>query len=56
MGFPESLRIPLLGKRAYKQFGNSVVVLLITEVARALQPLIAMSAHRPPEHAAWNAM
>jgi DNA (cytosine-5)-methyltransferase 1 len=40
MGFPDTYRIPVSDTRAYKQFGNSVVVPLIAEVARAIQPLI----------------
>lgn len=33
MGFPESFRIPVSDTRAYKQFGNSVVVPLVETVA-----------------------
>jgi DNA (cytosine-5)-methyltransferase 1 len=40
MGFPDTFRIPVSDTRAYKQFGNSVIVPLITEVARALQPFM----------------
>jgi DNA (cytosine-5)-methyltransferase 1 len=40
MGFPDSFRIPVSDTRAYKQFGNSVVVPVIEAVARAMQPLI----------------
>jgi DNA (cytosine-5)-methyltransferase 1 len=40
MGFPDSLRIPVSDTRAYKQFGNSVVVPVMHAVARAMQPLI----------------
>lgn len=38
MGFPDSFHIPVSDTRAYKQFGNSVVVPLITEVAKAMKP------------------
>lgn len=38
MGYPEDFRIPVSDTRAYKQFGNSVVVPLITEVAHAMKP------------------
>jgi DNA (cytosine-5)-methyltransferase 1 len=38
MGFPDSFRIPVSDTRAYKQFGNSVVVPLMAEVARAMKP------------------
>ena len=40
MGFPEHFVIPVSDTRAYKQFGNSVVVPVIQTVARAMQPLI----------------
>lgn len=40
MGFPDSYRIPVSDTRAYKQFGNSVVVPVIEAVALAMQPLI----------------
>lgn len=40
MGFPESFRIPVSDTQAYKQFGNSVVVPVMTEVARIMVPYI----------------
>jgi DNA (cytosine-5)-methyltransferase 1 len=40
MGFPDSFKIPVSDTRAYKQFGNSVVVPVLKAVALALQPLI----------------
>jgi DNA (cytosine-5)-methyltransferase 1 len=40
MGFPDSFKIPVSDTRAYKQFGNSVVVPVMEAVARAMQPLI----------------
>lgn len=50
MGFPDSLRIPVSDTRAYKQFGNSVIVPVMHAVARAMQPLIVEPAHQelPP--------
>jgi DNA (cytosine-5)-methyltransferase 1 len=36
MGFEDSFRIPVSDTQAYRQFGNSVVVPMITEVARVL--------------------
>lgn len=33
-GFPDTFKIPVSDTQAYKQFGNSVVVPLMTEVAR----------------------
>ncbi len=38
MGFPDTYRIPVSDTRAYKQFGNSVVVPVMAEVARIMKP------------------
>lgn len=40
MGFPDSFKIPVSDTQAYKQFGNSVVVPVISEVARIMLPHI----------------
>jgi len=40
MGFPDSFKIPVSDTQAYKQFGNSVVVPVIKEVARLMVPHI----------------
>jgi DNA (cytosine-5)-methyltransferase 1 len=40
MGFPDSFKIPVSDTQAYKQFGNSVVVPVIEEVARIMKPHI----------------
>lgn len=40
MGFPDTYRIPVSDTRAYMQFGNSVVVPLMREVARVMRPFI----------------
>lgn len=40
MGFPDSFRIPVSETRAYKQFGNSVVMPVFREVARIMKPYI----------------
>jgi DNA (cytosine-5)-methyltransferase 1 len=40
MGFPDDYRIPVSDTRAYKQFGNSVVMLAFAEVARIMRPFI----------------
>lgn len=40
MGFDDSFRIPVSDTRAYKQFGNSVVVPVIAEVARIMAPFL----------------
>jgi DNA (cytosine-5)-methyltransferase 1 len=41
MGYPETFRIPVSDTQAYKQFGNSVVVPVIAEVARIMAPHIS---------------
>jgi DNA (cytosine-5)-methyltransferase 1 len=43
MGFPDSFRIPVSDTRAYKQFGNSVAVPVIREIAKAMYPLVVDS-------------
>jgi DNA (cytosine-5)-methyltransferase 1 len=40
MGFPDSFQIPVSDTQAYKQFGNSVVVPVIQEVARIMVPRV----------------
>ncbi len=40
MGFPDKFRIPVSDTQAYKQFGNSVVVPVMREVARIIVPHI----------------
>lgn len=41
MGFPDTFRIPVSDTRAYKQFGNSVVVDVVRHVARLMTPMIS---------------
>lgn len=41
MGFPDTFKIPVSDTRAYKQFGNSVVVPVMKAVALAMKPLIS---------------
>ena len=50
-GFPDTFRIPVSDTRAYKQFGNSVVVQLIAHVARMMLPYLsqAILAESAPE-------
>lgn len=43
MGFPDSFRIPVSDTQAYRQFGNSVVVPVISAVAEAMRPHIVAS-------------
>ena len=40
MGYPDSFEIPVSDTRAYKQFGNSVVMPVFREVARIIKPWI----------------
>jgi DNA (cytosine-5)-methyltransferase 1 len=40
MGFPDDWKIPVSDTQAYRQFGNSVVVPVVTEVARIMRPHI----------------
>jgi DNA (cytosine-5)-methyltransferase 1 len=40
MGFPDSFRIPVSDTRAYKQFGNSVVVEAIGHAAKLMLPFV----------------
>jgi DNA (cytosine-5)-methyltransferase 1 len=40
MGYPDTFRIPVSDTRAYKQFGNSVVVPVIGAVANLIVPLL----------------
>ena len=47
MGFPEGFEIPVSDTQAYKQFGNSVVVPMMTAVAEALLPFILERSARP---------
>lgn len=43
MGFPDSFVIPVSDTQAYRQFGNSVAVPLISAVAQAMKPHILAS-------------
>jgi len=40
MGFPDTFQIPVSDTRAYKQFGNSVVVDVMREMARVMTPFV----------------
>lgn len=40
MGYPDDFIIPVSDTQAYRQFGNSVVVPVITEIARIMKPFI----------------
>lgn len=47
MGFPDSYRIPVSDTRAYKQFGNSVVVDVMRHVASMMKPALASDGREP---------
>lgn len=49
MGFPDSFRIPVSDTRAYKQFGNSVVVPAIRAVALLMKPFVCRPSIGEPE-------
>ena len=40
MGYPDTFKIPVSDTQSYKQFGNSVVVPVIKEIARIMKPHI----------------
>lgn len=40
MGFPDSFKIPVSDTQAYRQFGNSVVMPVMREVARIMAPRV----------------
>ena len=46
MGFPDTFRIPVSDTQAYRQFGNSVVMPVMREVARIMRPHIAAMIER----------
>lgn len=48
MGFDNDFRIPVSDTRAYKQFGNSVVVPVISEVARIMVPHLLQEVSSEP--------
>ena len=47
MGFPDSFRIPVSDTRAYRQFGNSVVVEAVEHVAKLMHPFITVETLEP---------
>ncbi len=47
MGYPDTFRIPVSDTRAYKQFGNSVVVDVMAHVARLMQPMLEADTLEP---------
>ena len=52
MGFPDTYRIPVSDTQAYRQFGNSVAMPVIREVAQLVKPhLVAMKSKEAAAHA-----
>jgi DNA (cytosine-5)-methyltransferase 1 len=47
MGYPDTFKIPVSDTRAYKQFGNSVVVDVMTHVAKLMQPMLELGILEP---------
>ena len=47
MGFPDNFKIPVSDTRAYKQFGNSVVVDVMSHVAKLMQPMLETDTLEP---------
>lgn len=47
MGFPDSFRIPVSDTRAYKQFGNSVVVDVMRHVANMMKSALESNVQEP---------
>ena len=47
MGFPDTFRIPVSDTRAYKQFGNTVVVNVIMHIAELMQPMLEVDILEP---------
>lgn len=47
MGFPDTFRIPVSDTRAYKQFGNSVVVNVMAHAAKLMQPILEADIMEP---------
>ncbi len=48
MGYDDSFKIPVSDTRAYKQFGNSVIVPLMREAARFMKPYILKVREQEP--------
>jgi DNA (cytosine-5)-methyltransferase 1 len=49
MGFPDDFLIPVSDTRAYKQFGNSVVVPMMTAVAEVMKPRVVQLISGEPQ-------
>jgi len=49
MGYPDSLKIPVSDTQAYRQFGNSVVVPVVSRVAMAVVEALQRPINSPPD-------
>lgn len=47
MGYPDTFKIPVSDTRAYRQFGNSVVVDVMAHVAKLMQPMLEADTLEP---------
>jgi len=50
MGYPDDYIIPVSDTQAYKQFGNSVAVPVVKEIARIMKPFIIQLTKEKKEH------
>ena len=56
MGFPDSFRIPVSDTQAYRQFGNSVVMPVMREVARIMLPHVQTLLAEETRHGSKQAL
>ena len=49
MGYPDSFKIPVSDTQAYRQFGNSVVVPVVTRLAEAVRVTLQQSLNAAPD-------
>ena len=49
MGYPDTFKIPVSDTQAYRQFGNSVVVPVVREVARIMVPYVSSEVEKNAE-------
>ena len=56
MGFPDTFRIPVSDTQAYRQFGNSVVMPVMREVARIMLPHVQTLLAEETQHGSAQAL
>lgn len=54
MGFPDTFRIPVSDTQAYRQFGNSVVMPVVQEIARIMLPHVSAISEQGQENIPVN--